>query len=60
VEVVRNGQLQTMVTLYSDQVDVSEISLKYGGGGHRGAAGFQFVRADRPFPPGSESRPEAR
>lgn len=53
VEVVRSGQLQTVVTLYSDSVDVSEIARKYGGGGHRGAAGFQFQRQDRPFPPGS-------
>lgn len=53
VEVVRDGQLQTVVTLYSDQVDVSEIARKFGGGGHRGAAGFQFKRLDRPFPPGS-------
>jgi oligoribonuclease NrnB/cAMP/cGMP phosphodiesterase (DHH superfamily) len=50
VEVVRNGVLQTTVTLYSDQIDVSEIARKYGGGGHRGAAGFQFTRSDRPFP----------
>jgi oligoribonuclease NrnB/cAMP/cGMP phosphodiesterase (DHH superfamily) len=53
VEVVRNGLLQTTVTLYSDQIDVSEIARKFGGGGHRGAAGFQFTRTDRPFPPGS-------
>jgi oligoribonuclease NrnB/cAMP/cGMP phosphodiesterase (DHH superfamily) len=53
VEVVRNGLLQTVVTLYSDQIDVSEIASKFGGGGHRGAAGFQFTRKDRPFPPGS-------
>ena len=54
VEVVRAGVLQTTVTLYSDGVDVSEIARKFGGGGHRGAAGFQFLRSDRPFPPGSE------
>jgi oligoribonuclease NrnB/cAMP/cGMP phosphodiesterase (DHH superfamily) len=53
VEAVRNGILQTVVTLYSDQIDVSEIARKFGGGGHRGAAGFQFTRTDRPFPPGS-------
>ncbi len=52
VEVVRSGHLQTVVTLYSDQIDVSEIARKFGGGGHRGAAGFQFTRMDRPFPPG--------
>lgn len=27
-------------SLYSDTVDVSEIAKKYGGGGHKGAAGF--------------------
>jgi uncharacterized protein len=57
VEVVRAGRLQTEVTLYSDDVDVSEIAVKHGGGGHRGAAGFQFTRTDRPFPPGSEAAP---
>jgi len=56
-EVVRDGRLQTIVTLYSDQLDVSEIARKYGGGGHAGAAGFQFVRTDRPFPAGSETSP---
>lgn len=53
VEVVRDQRLQTMVTLYSDQIDVSEIARKFGGGGHRGAAGFQFMRVDRPFPRGA-------
>jgi oligoribonuclease NrnB/cAMP/cGMP phosphodiesterase (DHH superfamily) len=53
-EAVRAGRLQTVVTLYSDAVDVSEIARKYGGGGHRGAAGFQLTRGDRPFPQGSE------
>ena len=28
------------VSLYSTKVDVSEIAVKYGGGGHTGAAGF--------------------
>lgn len=28
------------VSLYSQKVDVSEIAKKYGGGGHKGAAGF--------------------
>jgi oligoribonuclease NrnB/cAMP/cGMP phosphodiesterase (DHH superfamily) len=28
------------VSLYSETVDVSEIAKKYGGGGHKGAAGF--------------------
>jgi nanoRNase/pAp phosphatase (c-di-AMP/oligoRNAs hydrolase) len=53
-EVMRAGRLQTIVTLYSNQVDVSEIARKYGGGGHRGAAGFQFDRAGGPFPEGSQ------
>ena len=53
-EGVQNGVLMTFVTLYSDQVDVSEIARKYGGGGHPGAAGFSFRRSDRPFPKGSE------
>lgn len=56
VEAVRSGELQTVVTLYSEQVDVSEIARKHGGGGHPGAAGFQMRRADRPFPPGTESQ----
>ena len=29
------------VSLYSTSVDVSEIAKKYGGGGHKGASGFQ-------------------
>jgi hypothetical protein len=31
------------VSLYTDNpdIDVSKIALKYGGGGHKGAAGFQ-------------------
>ncbi len=29
-----------IVGLYSETVDVSEIAVKYGGGGHKGAAGF--------------------
>ncbi len=32
---------QWTVSLYSKTVDVSEIANKYGGGGHKGAAGFQ-------------------
>lgn len=35
-----DGQ-QFTVSLYSNTVDVSEIAKQYGGGGHRGAAGFQ-------------------
>lgn len=29
------------VSLYSTRVDVSEVATEYGGGGHKGAAGFQ-------------------
>jgi oligoribonuclease NrnB/cAMP/cGMP phosphodiesterase (DHH superfamily) len=50
----QNGRLTTVVTLYSDKVDVSVIAKKYGGGGHAGAAGFSFPRRDTPFPPNSE------
>ncbi len=55
VEAIRSGKRQTFVTLYSAAVDVSEIARKYGGGGHRGAAGFAFERAGQPFPEGSVS-----
>jgi oligoribonuclease NrnB/cAMP/cGMP phosphodiesterase (DHH superfamily) len=54
IEAMRDGELLTIVTLYSDAVDVSEIARKYGGGGHKGAAGFQFKRSDRPFPAGTD------
>lgn len=54
VDKVSEGQLMTFVTLYSDEVDVSKIAQKFGGGGHAGAAGFHFPRADSPFPPGVE------
>lgn len=37
------------VSLFSETVDVSGIAEKYGGGGHRGAAGFTCSRP--PFPP---------
>lgn len=30
-----------LVSIYSKTIDVSKIALKYGGGGHKGAAGFQ-------------------
>ncbi len=46
----RNGRLMTTVTLYSDEVDVSVIAQRFGGGGHGGAAGFSFERIDSPFP----------
>lgn len=32
------------VSLYSEKVDVSEIAKQYGGGGHKGASGFQCVQ----------------
>lgn len=50
----QNGGLFTFVTLYSSSIDVSEIARRYGGGGHRGAAGFSFERGPSPFPPGSD------
>jgi oligoribonuclease NrnB/cAMP/cGMP phosphodiesterase (DHH superfamily) len=37
---VFNGEYYA-VSLYSTTVDVSEIAVKYRGGGHKGAAGFQ-------------------
>jgi oligoribonuclease NrnB/cAMP/cGMP phosphodiesterase (DHH superfamily) len=53
VETVRSNRRQTFVTLYSAEVDVSVIARKYGGGGHRGAAGFAFERPGMPFPEGA-------
>lgn len=53
VEIWRDGRLVTMVTLYSDEVDVSQIARKFGGGGHHGAAGFSFPRGKSPFPSGA-------
>ena len=47
---MQDGKLYTSVTLFSDQVDVSVIASKYGGGGHAGAAGFSFLRQGTPFP----------
>lgn len=44
------GELRTFVSLYSDEIDVSLIARKFGGGGHPGAAGFHFIRRDTPFP----------
>lgn len=52
-EAAQNGEIVTFVTLYSDSVDVSEIARKYGGGGHKAAAGFSFWRDGSPFPDGS-------
>lgn len=37
---VFNGEYYT-VSMYSKTVDISQIAVKYGGGGHKGAAGFQ-------------------
>jgi oligoribonuclease NrnB/cAMP/cGMP phosphodiesterase (DHH superfamily) len=54
VDEMRVGGLTTVVALYSDQVDVSVIAQRYGGGGHAGAAGFSFLRGATPFPPGSQ------
>jgi oligoribonuclease NrnB/cAMP/cGMP phosphodiesterase (DHH superfamily) len=53
VDKVSEGRMMTYVTLYSDQIDVSQIAQKFGGGGHAGAAGFHFPRAESPFPPGA-------
>jgi oligoribonuclease NrnB/cAMP/cGMP phosphodiesterase (DHH superfamily) len=53
IEGPQEGKLVTFVTLFSDQVDVSAIAQKYGGGGHRGAAGFSFERHGAPFPDGA-------
>ncbi len=52
-EALQNGEITTFVTLYSDTVDVSKIAKKFGGGGHKAAAGFSFQRAESPFPSGS-------
>ncbi|MBN1264808.1 MAG: hypothetical protein JXA25_04895 [Anaerolineales bacterium] len=49
----RDGELITGVTLYSDQVDVSRVAERFGGGGHEGASGFLFVNKENPFPPDS-------
>jgi oligoribonuclease NrnB/cAMP/cGMP phosphodiesterase (DHH superfamily) len=54
VDNFQNGKLMTFVTLYSSDVDVSEIARKFGGGGHPGASGFSFERGAFPFPPGAE------
>lgn len=50
VDNLHNGELTTFVTLYSEEVDVSQVAQKYGGGGHSGAAGFHFKRGSSPFP----------
>jgi oligoribonuclease NrnB/cAMP/cGMP phosphodiesterase (DHH superfamily) len=53
-EAMQNGEIMTFVTLYSDTVDVSKIAKKFGGGGHKAAAGFSFRRTQLPFPHGSQ------
>jgi len=50
VQVLQKEGLFTQVTLYSDQIDVSRIAVKFGGGGHAGAAGFAFPSRSTPFP----------
>lgn len=50
VDNMQNGRLMTFVGLVSNRVDVSLIAQKFGGGGHRGAAGFSFERTCSPFP----------
>jgi oligoribonuclease NrnB/cAMP/cGMP phosphodiesterase (DHH superfamily) len=52
VDNLHNGKLTTFVTLYSEEIDVSKIAERFGGGGHSGAAGFHFERISSPFPPG--------
>lgn len=53
IEGKQNGKLVTFVTLFSDKVDVSLLAKKFGGGGHRSAAGFSFERSCGAFPPGA-------
>jgi oligoribonuclease NrnB/cAMP/cGMP phosphodiesterase (DHH superfamily) len=51
VDNTTNGSLHTNVMLGSRSVDVSKIAMKFGGGGHKGAAGFRFERTSGlPFP----------
>lgn len=38
----REGKLQVSLRTWKKGVDVSEIAKKYGGGGHRNAAGFSY------------------
>ncbi len=46
---VQEGDVIHVSLRSDDSVDVSEIAKKYGGGGHRAAAGFSFP-AGEPFP----------
>jgi len=54
VDEMQVGGLTTVVTLFSNKIDVSVIAKRFGGGGHTGAAGFSFPRGASPFPPGSD------
>jgi oligoribonuclease NrnB/cAMP/cGMP phosphodiesterase (DHH superfamily) len=54
IDEMQVGGLTTVVTLFSNKIDVSVIAKHYGGGGHAGAAGFSFPRGATPFPPGSK------
>lgn len=38
-----NGNSMIKVSLYSETIDVSAIASQFGGGGHRGAAGFSVM-----------------
>jgi oligoribonuclease NrnB/cAMP/cGMP phosphodiesterase (DHH superfamily) len=49
-ESMKDGVRKTVVTLFSNQVDVSIIAQEFGGGGHPGAAGFSFESSGSPFP----------
>ncbi len=50
-ETRHEDKIVTKVTLYSETVDVSRLAKAHGGGGHKGAAGFQFVRTgNSPLP----------
>ena len=54
IDNILQGEITTFVTLYAGDVDVAAIAKKFGGGGHRGAAGFHFPRQHTPFPPGAQ------
>lgn len=53
VDATVNNRLMTIVMIGSRTIDASKIAEKFGGGGHQGAAGFQFERTGDPFPPTS-------
>ncbi len=54
IDALLDNELHTYVSLYSKEIDVSEIAQRFGGGGHAGAAGFHFKRDSSPFPPGAD------